>query len=203
MRKYTGFTLIEILIALFIFAIISVMLSYGLNSVFSIKNRLHTEEENLNTLQMGLILMQRDMTQMVYLPVNPLYQTNKNAQVMFNGTNTDVTFVSDSYSNPLGEEQRSNLQLVAYHADQGQLTRTLWNDLYPAQNDAGQSRTFFKVSSLKFQYLSENNLTYDQWPPVNFPKAGPPKAIVLVMDIANWGTLEQVYNIRNEGIDSL
>src|SRR5690349_22638896 len=62
-RQADGFTLIEILIAVAVFALMATMAYSGLNSSINVSRETELRAEQLHRLQMALTLIQRDITQ--------------------------------------------------------------------------------------------------------------------------------------------
>ena len=58
-----GFTLIELMIALAIFAVLSAMTYGGLRAVLNARNQSDQQAERLATLQTALVIMGRDIEQ--------------------------------------------------------------------------------------------------------------------------------------------
>ena len=68
-RLHRGFTLVEILIAIAIFAVISVITYGTLSSALNVSNRTSVVSERLGNIQRILMLMERDLIQMVRRPI--------------------------------------------------------------------------------------------------------------------------------------
>ena len=67
--KNKGFTLLEILIALFIFTILSMMLVKSLHSVIDLSSRTDQHATRLRQMQMALLILSRDIEQIVDRPI--------------------------------------------------------------------------------------------------------------------------------------
>ena len=200
-KRKSGFTLIEILIALFIFSIISIIFATALQSIFKAKSRIAAHVNQLDHLQLTLLLMQRDLSQVIDPTPNLLYAP-RNMTSTFFGNNAALTFFTSSFTNPLGLEARSNIQRVEYHLDGKHFVRTTWGTLYPAKNDHGSSRVLLSdVKAIRFRYWSMNHLGYEQWPPVNYPNIAPPAAVLFTLTTTNDGAIAQTYNIMAERIN--
>lgn len=63
-----GFTLIEILIALFIFTVIALITSFSLNTILTSQARLHEKNKVFDALETTLILLSHDLQQTVKEP---------------------------------------------------------------------------------------------------------------------------------------
>ena len=69
----SGFTLIEILVAFFIFGIIGVVSGQLLNQTLSSQKTLKEKGEHLQSLHRGIQILQRDIMQYVDRPIRDEY----------------------------------------------------------------------------------------------------------------------------------
>ena len=193
--KNKGFTLLEILIALFIFSIISIMIAYGLHGVFNAKQKIAYHEKRLDKLQFALVIMRHDISQLIdYSDVQSGSATSTT------GTNKQFTFTTTDNSNPLGLEKRSNLMRVRYAWQNGALVRSIWFGLDAETNTTVISRVLLpKVLDLKFRYLSTSGFI-DSWPPPDQLTITPPQAVQISFYIPGWGQVSQLYRIRGTTI---
>src|SRR3990167_9644363 len=65
----SGFTLLEILIALFIFTLVSMMLMSALHHIINIQSGTEQNAERLRNLQLTLLKVSRDVEQIVNRPI--------------------------------------------------------------------------------------------------------------------------------------
>lgn len=194
-HRENGFTLIEIIIALFIFAIISVIISYGLNNVFTAKQKISHVEQRLNQLQFTVTLMQHDISQLIdYISLD----TNNASST--SGDNMHFKFTTTDNENPQGLEQRDNLMQVSYTWANNKLTRNIWFNTNKDIHPKVISRILLpNVTHFKFRYLTPTGFI-DTWPPPNQLSMAPPKAVQVTFTIPGWGTISQLYRIRGETI---
>ncbi len=125
-----GFTLLEILIAMSIFAIIGVA-SAALMSRMMDSNELSEQRfAELEKLQRAMLIIERDLLQAVARPARLDGQPNE--LVMTGGVADDsdadgIAFVRSGWHNPQLMLPRSNLQLVAYRLQDERLERLYGN----------------------------------------------------------------------------
>lgn len=195
-KKSRGFTLIEVIISLFIFAIISVIISYGLNNVFTAKERMSRLEQRLNQLQFTLTLFRHDTSQLIdYVSIAQEASTS--------GNNTQFRFTTTDNVNPMGIEPRSNLMQVSYVWHKGNLTRNIWFNTDNQTPPKVSSRVLLSnITNFKFRYLTPTGFI-DSWPPPSMMLQSPPEAIQLSFTIPGWGDISQLYRIRGETIVSV
>ncbi|WP_100642467.1 type II secretion system minor pseudopilin GspJ [Alteromonas facilis] len=126
-----GFTLLEILIAMAIFAIIGVA-SAGLLSRVMDGNELSQDRfAQLEQIQRAMLIIERDLLQAVARPAR--IEGELNEIVMASGRAADnsdadsIAFVRTGWHNPQFMLPRSNMQAVAYRLKDGKLERLYGN----------------------------------------------------------------------------
>lgn len=111
-----AFTLIEVLIALLIFAIIGVIAAIGLRHIMLVRQHLQKDDKRLSHLMMAVTYMRRDFSFM--LPSSNI-RTNDAGDVSF--IRSGVVTVNPN---------RSDLLSISYHVEHGKLIRA--SNAYPA-----------------------------------------------------------------------
>lgn len=192
MRKNNlGFTLLEILIALFIFSIVSMIMVSALHTVFTSQSNTARHADALSKLQITLLLMSRDFEQTSNRPI-----TNAKNLVdpPFMGSPNMVTFTHAGFANPLGGLQRSTLQRTQYSLDNEHLIRSIWPVLDQTQKTFPSNRVLLRgITSLRFDYLDSQNKFHDNWPAPDQKQIVFPRAVRVSMTLKNWGTLTQLF----------
>lgn len=199
MLKNRGFTLLEVLIALFIFTIVSIIMVGALHTVFNSQSSTEKKSTRLSELQMALLIMSRDMQQIINRPI-----TNKSGvlESPFIGSKNSVTFTHAGFTNPLGQLQRSTLQRVHYFLDKENVIRETWPALDQTPNTFSDKRKLLSmVTQLQFQYLDDKNQFQEEWPDKNNPKIILPKAIRVVLTLKNWGKISQLYLVPGQNLE--
>ncbi|MHB1946861.1 MAG: type II secretion system minor pseudopilin GspJ [Gammaproteobacteria bacterium] len=196
MFRKAGFTLIEILIALFIFTIVSMIIVGALHTVFTSQNSTEKNASRLADLQIALTLMSRDLEQAIDRPV---LNTGGTPEGAFLGLNNSITFTHGGITNPLGQEPRSSLQRARYRLEKDNLLRETWDVLDQAQKSMPSARTLLtNVTELEFQYIDQNGKSSTRWPPPDqTTNAGEnlPKAVRVNINLRDLGKLSQLYVI--------
>lgn len=122
--KSAGFTLIEVIIAMSIFAIVAILAYSGLHSVIMSKTNTEASLERLQELQMTMLTLSSDLQQL----------SNRQAHDALGGTlhalSTQssellIEFTRSGWRNP-ANLQRSSLQRVAYQLKDDSLIRIYW-----------------------------------------------------------------------------
>jgi general secretion pathway protein J len=188
-----GFTLLEILIALFIFSIVSMIMVTALHTVFNSQSITAKHAAALTKLQIAFLLMSHDFEQTVNRPV-----TNAKGIVdpPFIGTHDTVTFTHGGVANPLGMMQRSTLQRTAYSLNNDRLIRSIWPVLDQTQKTLPSHRVLLRsTTELRFDYLDNQGKFQNNWPPADQKQSAFPRAVRVIITLKNWGTLSQLYII--------
>ena len=98
-RNISGFTLIEILVALFIFGIIGVVSGQLLTQTLSSHKALSLKGERLQELHRGMQILQRDILQFVDRPIRDGYgETRESFLIGLDGT---LELTRAGWRNPL------------------------------------------------------------------------------------------------------
>lgn len=210
-RRQHGFTLVELLIAMAVFAVMAGIAYGGLSSVLSTRDSISAALDRSKTLQMATWRIQRDIEEIVNRPIRDRFGDTEPA--ILGSANLGLTFTRDGWSNPLGE-QRSTLQRVHYQltADH-KLVRDYWRVLDQAQDSSTVDATLLNgVESMEWRYLDSQGQWQDRWPPNadftsnrlsnggsnggrNAGAQNPPQAIELRLDTDTWGKLRLLFMI--------
>jgi len=191
-----GFTLLEILIALFIFTVLSMMLASTLHNVINLQSHIEANATRLRKLQMGLLVISRDIKQAVNRPVLNSFGKEENA---FIGTPESFTFTHAGFatqaSGSTNAVVRSTLQRTRYVWHTQGIWRMTWETLDQTPESHPHSRQLLSnVSAAHFQYLDKEGHFSNHWE----AKEALPRAIRVFLTISNWGTLSQLYVISTD-----
>ncbi|MBY0545454.1 MAG: type II secretion system minor pseudopilin GspJ [Gammaproteobacteria bacterium] len=160
-RRLKGFTLVEILLALFIFAIMATIATVALRRIFFDKKVLDQHQTAMNQLQLATAMMRLDISQMIDRPVR-----SKSGQLnaAVTGTAHTITFTRTGNVNPLGSLNISNLQRVTYECT-STITRGTWDVLDLATATKSVSRVLLKhIKDSQIFYYDDKLKRYTQWP---------------------------------------
>jgi general secretion pathway protein J len=129
-----GFTLIEVMVAISIFAVLSLGAYQMLQTIIDSHDRVRQSSENVLQLNLALTIVKRDFNQFAPRPVRDRYGEPL-ASLVFEGDEFSVEFTRRGWNNPAGR-LRSRLQRVAYSVDYDEktLTRHFWEVLDRAED---------------------------------------------------------------------
>lgn len=191
-RKHSGFTLVEILVALFIFTILSLLMAGGLRTVINAQSGTEHSAERLRQLQIVFVRMSRDLEQTVNRPVK--LANGKDASAFF-GEPRGFAFTHGGRAGQSSQHQV--LQRTQYSFSRNALWRVVWDVLDQASNSPkpSQREVLENVGDVRFEYLDESNVFHKNWPVSGNSNQPLPRAVSVTLTIPNWGTVKQIYVI--------
>jgi general secretion pathway protein J len=222
-RRAAGFTLLELLVALFIAAIMFAMGYGAINQALRSRGSIRQHQQSLVALETAMTVMEQDFVQLAPRPVrDPL--GNDDVPCLQGGPMSDTSATADAadgssasaplvvltrngWSNPTGL-QRSELERVAYVFDNGTLVREHWNVLDATLASTPVKRNLLKhLRSVSFRYMSPQHAWVETWPPapINVGGAPPlgqdslyrtrPLAVEVTLDTKQWGKVVRLFEI--------
>ena len=129
-----GFTLIEVLIALAITAIVSLIAYTSLSAVMTGAERLRENTDRIYAINRAWMIISRDFRQFVDRPVRDEFGELEPALSGGDLARFDLSFSRTGWHNP-NNHPRSNLQRVNYRLEED----ALWRDAYPVLDRAGDT----------------------------------------------------------------
>lgn len=162
-RIAAGFTLLEIIIALAIFAILSLLVAQGLKTVTNTQQKLNTASEQWQQLTLAVALIRRDLGQIVSKPYRDT--TSQNFAPVQSGTDDSFSFSRTGWQNPNATAQRSDLIRVRLALKNQTLTRTTW-PLDPNSDPAQPTtQTLLQgVTQFRITYVYDGGKISAIWP---------------------------------------
>lgn len=183
-----GFTLLELLIALSIFGLLSVMAYSGLNSVLTLRAHTDKAAEQLKALQQTYLVMQRDIEQVMPRPIRDEYGQTLKALV----GDGRLELTRGGWSNPL-QLTRSSMQRVGYVLEDRQLYRYSWRVLDRAQDSKAVRQLLMKnIESFTLRYLDADRVWLQLWPPALSTSVFP-KAVEVVIEHERFGPIKWLF----------
>ena len=200
-RKQTiasGFTLIEVMIAMAIFAILAVLSYTGLQSVITSKTGTEAQLERLQQLQITMLNISSDLQQ---LSNRDGHDSLRGLLHRLSTQNSDylLEFTRSGWRNP-ANQPRSTLQRVAYQLDEDRLVRIYWRYVDRADEEDRVDRVLMdNVQSLQLRFLDDENQWQDNWPSAmaltTGDPVGLPKAVEVELEMADWGKITRLIEV--------
>ncbi|MEL6300532.1 MAG: type II secretion system minor pseudopilin GspJ [Pseudomonadota bacterium] len=195
----SGFTLIEVMVAAFIFAVLATIAWLTFDQAFKASDRLNQEVEQLLTLQRAINTLSSDFAQYHPRPVRePVGNAWRPALLADSRSNYIVELTRSGYGNPLQAPRASSLR-VAYRFEEGELVRAQWPVLDPVIATVPQETVLLGgIEQILFRFLGEADDSWsEQWPPLNATRSPPPRAVEIVLIHEYWGELRRIIEVRS------
>jgi general secretion pathway protein J len=196
-----GFTLLELLVAMFIAALIFAMGYGAINQAVKSRTELQEQQAKLLELQSAMRVLEQDFVQLAPRPIREPIGTGYQPALMSSTTTQPmVALTRGGWTNPAGL-QRPALQRVAYYFENGTLRREYWTVLDPTQTSTAVRRdvmTHLKSVTVRFMDLSHTWQT--QWPPATNTVGVTglrtrPIAVEITLETEDWGKVQRVIEI--------
>jgi len=199
-RRIRGFTLLELLVAIAIFSLLSAMAYTGVRSMLSSRDTVDDNMVRLAELQRTALSLGNDLRQSARRGIRDEYGDSK-SPLIGNSEASDVDGVRleltrAGYPNPLGAT-RSNLQRVAYSVEDNTLYRSTWSNLDRAPDSLPhKARLMGDLNTLSLRFLDHDNNWHDQWPPFQSQASlALPHAVEVTLELADWGDITRLYSL--------
>ncbi len=197
-RLQQGFTLLELLVAMVVFAIMSTMAYSGLGIALSHSEQAQIQAERMAQLQKAFLIIGRDIEQAVNRPVRDNGGIPMDALIGSSVGSIVLQLSRTGRDNPLNL-RRSNLQRIDYLLSEGKLVRVAWPVMDRSNNEPYEMALLDNVSSVKIQFLDESKSWQDQWPSLAASVSGNPfempRAIEVVVELEDWGRIRRVFEV--------
>ncbi|MDF1758770.1 MAG: type II secretion system minor pseudopilin GspJ [Legionellaceae bacterium] len=197
--KNKGFTLIEIVIAIAVFAIIASITSSILYQSFQIKERSHSQADLINELQLAIALLDRDAKQIVERPVRG---NQMHLFPSFIGQEDYLEFTRGGTVNPMASENKSTLTRVAYLCKRNSLIRRIWSNLdSPDRDNYHDTIMLNNLKYCSFAYVGLHQNIVPSWHQYSTRRRGKtittplPKAIQLTLNVNKLGKVKLAFII--------
>jgi len=208
MRR-AGFTLVEVMIAIFIAAVMFAIGYRALNQAMKDRDSLNTAQQRVTEIQRALRIVAQDFAQIEARATRDTEGAGE-LQPAVSATGRDdtlITFSRTGWSNPAGL-QRPAEQRVRYRFVDGSLVREHWLSVDPALNTEPRQRVLLtRVKSVEIRFLDPVTRNWSTgWPQAtaNGP-VGPlqvdeallprPLAIEFTVLFEDWGRIQRIFEI--------
>ncbi len=193
----TGYTLIEIMVALMVFAILATITASAMYNAFDTRARINVKADQINKIQLALAMIEKDTVQAIDRSVvgNEMHQFPP-----FVGQANYVEFTRTGFANPNGIEHRSTLKRVAYLCSGDQLVRRTWEVLDSPERHNHQDKILLdKLEKCSFAYLATNHQIFTEWRAYalqqNQKNENMPTAIQLTLTLRDLGNMSLLFII--------
>jgi general secretion pathway protein J len=202
--KARGFTLVELMVAILILAIMATMAYGAIQNSVANRDIIQANEKRLLEVQTAMRVMTQDFVQLVPRPVRQPVGDGWLPALQGEASGTPlVSFTRGGWANPAGI-QRPGLQRVAYVLENGTLRREHWPVLDATLASVTLKRELVtKVRSFRIRYMDVGRQWRESWPVqgVASPGALPgedlsrPIAVEVTLELEDWGTIMRVIEV--------
>lgn len=195
-----GFMLIEVLVALAVFGVMTVLAYQALGQSLSNAEMLTERMDRIQAIQRTMGLLGRDLTQAAPRPVRdllgdgflPSMRTSLNEEFA-------LELTRGGWPNPAGLP-RGTLQRVAWRIEDGELLRYHWMVLDPTLSDEPViTQLIDDVDSILFRYRSHSGEWTELWPPDESRGAVAarirPQVVEVVLTLPDEGEIRRFFEV--------
>ncbi|EPJ55681.1 MAG: hypothetical protein OFPI_02910 [Osedax symbiont Rs2] len=189
-----GFTLLELMVAISITAVIGLISSIILSTMIDNHSQVQTQQKALAQLERTLQILRDDLEQMVMRPVIKTIFNDENfvpdvdqSQLLSDGANIEFSRYSRY---PTATQIQKRLSRVRYQLDGEQLVRESIAVATPASNQNWQRLELLQqVQRLQWEFL------YDRWESYLLQGTKYPKAVRVSIETQRWADISLVASI--------
>ena len=199
MKKSRGFTLLELLLSMAIFAIISLAGFTIFNTTFESEKGGREKIDRLNLLQTTFLLLERDFTQIARRHVRTEGGENTNNFIYgqnggFSSDLQSISFVRHGWSNPALMLPRSDLQSVGYRLTEQKLERIYYNFVDPVIGEEPKVRVLLDgVTELNFEFFYSTKWQKE------LISGKMPLGIAVTITLENFGKVRRQFLVSGDG----
>lgn len=205
-HRAAGFTLIEVIVVVLVFSIMSVMAYGGLRSVLDTRRGIEASMQRSAELQRAFLRLRGDFQNLRDRPARDNYGDAQSPLVMDReGT---LVFVRGGWRSPL-QSARSSLERVRYRVEDGVLRRATWKAVdLPQDGEPSDLPLLRKVDEVRWRFLDASREWREQWPARaggalgadEESLAAPPMAVEITLVTRDWGELRFVFRTPQAGL---
>lgn len=191
-----GFTLLELTVALAIFAVLSTLAYGGLRQVLEARRETERVAERLAALQGALRQMELDLEQAAPRPIRDERGDLQGPLVASTVGDLALELTSASWRNPAGLP-RSTLRRLGYRVKNGVLFRYAWAVLDRSTDSQPVAEVLLTdVHQLELRFLDREREWQREWPPLAQRKGSAqalPLAVEVTLELADWGVVQRLF----------
>lgn len=195
-----GFTLIEVMVALAVFGVMSMIAYSALGNTLSNADYLGSRMDRIQSIQRAMRYLSSDMMQAAPRPIrSEVGDDFLPALVSTLSSDYLLELTRGGWGNPAGLP-RGTLQRVAYRLEDDELVRYHWNVVDRTYaNEAFSIVLLDDVESLYFRYIDATGELSEVWPPITTGAAidlrSRPRAVELILTLADQGEIRRLLEV--------
>ncbi|NGZ06390.1 MAG: type II secretion system minor pseudopilin GspJ [Magnetococcales bacterium] len=206
--KQRGFTLLEVLAALAVFAVMSAMAYGGLNALLQARAQGMQKMEELGELRTFFLFFSKDVEQLIARGAWDGSRRLAPALVGRDGASQFLELTRSGRPN-LRALPRSGLERVGYALEEGKLVRRAWPALDRVSDAVPEAEILLEqVSEIEIRFMGGDGQWRGDWPPVVAPAGGGgggqppydpvvavPRAVEIVVRKEGWGRVRRLFEM--------
>lgn len=195
-----GFTLVEVLVAIFVFAIVSAVAMGGYNELSKQSGIVAESAGRTRAVQSAVQRLSLDFSSLEPRPVREPLGDSVQPALRADARSEQLAELTHSgWSNPAGVP-RSTLQRVTYRLDDKKLLREYWVVLDRTLAGEPQSAVLLdRVTSMKMRFMDSNRTWHEQWPPMGYSAPDAPRlrpiAVEFTLELEDWGEIKRLVEV--------
>ena len=199
-RLTAAFTLIEVLVALAVFGVLSMLAYATLGSTLSNADYLTDRMDRLQSIQRAMRFLGTDLLQSAPRPVrSELGDTYVPAVYSTLSGDFAIELTHAGWSNPAGLP-RGTFQRVAYRVEEGTLLRYHWNVLDRTYaNEPVVTELLADVEGIYFRFFDATGEDSEIWPPQSQLGGrgllNRPRAVEIILDLPDQGEITRLLEV--------
>lgn len=195
----SGFTLIEVLVAMAIFGVLSTLAYMALGQTLSNSDMLSERMNRLQSVQRTMSYLATELIQAAPRSVRGDLGGSQPALLSDFGAEFALELTHNGWPNSAGVP-RSTQQRSAYRIEDGELIRYHWNVLDRTVNNIPVATVMLDdIESLTFRFLQQSGEWVEQWPPTGGQSPAAtnllPRAVTIVLVLPDEGELTRVVEV--------
>lgn len=199
MKRQNGFTLIELLLAMLVFALLGLASAFVLNQMLNSDEISNQQREHLQEIQLAVLMLERDVRQMVARPLRAQPREQRSIYVLSDGRATDsdadgLAFVRAGWSNPNAILPRSSLQPVLYRLRDNVLQRVSADYVDDVSGRPHVQDLLANVEDFRVRFIHQGE-ELDEWAVHN----ALPEVVVVSLTTETYGLIERWLLTSGEG----
>ena len=199
--RQSGFTLLEVLIAVTITAVIGLGVWQVINGVVNSRDRVNELAEQFDGLQRTMLFLERDLMQVVNRPARDIYG---DFRLALSSREDDffLLLTRQGWHDPFNRDH-SSLQRVGWEYTGSEIRRWYWPMVDQGQEDDSRNVLLLDgVKRLEVRFLDANRSWQPQWPtdevmaavnPGSRPEISLPLGIEVTLEHERFGTLVRTF----------